>query len=95
MSKSPTLNTVADLMAALGGATAMVKMFGGVPSRFANYKLRGAFPDSMHMRIYVECLKRGLTIAPELVGMTDELMALARGERQRRLPLAPQASSAR
>ena len=47
----------------------MCRLFGGVPSRFSNYKAAGKFPRSMHMAIYVEACERGLNIAPELIGM--------------------------
>ena len=87
--------TVADVINAFGGVKAIQAVFGGVPSRFANYKARNAFPGYLHMRVYAECLKRGLTIAPELVGMTADEMAIARGERQRQLPLMQQTESAR
>jgi hypothetical protein len=89
------LDSVSDVIDALGGPSKMTAIFGGGPSRFSNYKAAGTFPLSMHMRIYVECLKRGLTIAPELVGMTADEMAIARGERQRQLPLMQQTESAR
>jgi hypothetical protein len=95
MTSNRQLTTVNEIIDALGGPRGMASLFGGVPHRFSNYKAAGRFPEMMHMRIYAECLKRGLTIAPELVGMTDELMALARGERQRRLPLTPQTGPAR
>jgi hypothetical protein len=58
----------------------MRAIFGGVPSRFSNYKAANSFPEYMHMQIYVECLKRGLNIAPELVGMTNEIMVLAKND---------------
>lgn len=81
------LTTVDEVIDALGGPRGMASLFGGVPNRFSNHKAAGRFPETMHMRIYVECLKRGLNIAPQLVGMTPDVMAIARGERQRRLPL--------
>lgn len=87
MGQCGQLNSVSDVIAAFGGVTAMAQVFGGVPSRFGNYQTKGEFPRSMHMSIYVECLKRGLKIAPELVGMTSDVMAIARGERQRVFPL--------
>jgi hypothetical protein len=89
------LRTVADVIDAFGGIRGIRAVFGGVPSRFANYKARNSFPGYLHMRVYAECLKRGLTIAPELIGMTPDEMAIARGERQRQLPLMPQSNPAR
>lgn len=63
------LKTVAEVIDAFGGVKAMCATFGGVPSRFGNYKMKGSFPDHMHMRIYVEACERGLNIAPDLIGM--------------------------
>jgi hypothetical protein len=63
------LKTVDAVIDAFGGVKAMCAIFGGVPSRFSNYKAAGKFPDSMHMRVYVAARERGLNIAPELIGM--------------------------
>jgi hypothetical protein len=63
------LQTVSEVIDAFGGPKAMCSIFGGVPSRFYNYKAAGKFPEQMHMRIYVEARERGLNIAPELIGM--------------------------
>jgi hypothetical protein len=80
MSCNQQLKTVSQVITAFGGIRAMCIIFGGVPTRFVNYKARGRFPDAMHMRIYVEACERGLNIAPELIGMK-------RPERQGVLPL--------
>lgn len=80
MTHKSQLETVAEVIAAFGGAKTMCAIFGGVPSRFANYKMRGAFPDHMHMRIYVEASERGMNVAPELIGMRSP-------EKQRELSL--------
>jgi hypothetical protein len=69
MTSKSCLCTVGEVMDAFGGARAMSAIFGGVPTRFYNYKAAGRFPDSMHMRVYVEAKARGLNIAPELIGM--------------------------
>ena len=69
MTSSKQLKTVSEVIDAFEGNKAMCAIFGGVPTRFANYKARGKFPDSMHMRIYIEARDRGLNIAPELIGM--------------------------
>jgi hypothetical protein len=86
MSKSQ-LTTVGEVIDAFGGLKAMCAIFGGGPSKFCNHKAAGCFPPSMHMRVYVECVKRGLLIAPELVGMTEDAMSIAQGQYQRHLPL--------
>ena len=75
MSETKQLTTVSDVIAAFGGPNAMARVFGGVPSRFCNARAKGAFPASMHMRLYVECKKRKLNVAPELVGMPGEITA--------------------
>jgi hypothetical protein len=66
------LQTVPDVIDAFGGPTAMGAIFGGGPSKYCNYKASGRFPEKMHMRIYKAALKRGLNIAPELIGLEEE-----------------------
>lgn len=88
MTEIRVLGSVSEIIDAFGGPSACAKIFGGVPHRFSNYRAFGRFPEAMHMRIYCECMKRGLHIAPELVGMTPEVMALARGGKQHSLPLS-------
>ena len=63
------LESVAAVIDAFGGPKSMSAIFGGVPTRFCNYKAAGKFPKHMHMEIYVEGNERGLNIAPELIGM--------------------------
>jgi hypothetical protein len=69
MAPKSQLNTIEEVIHGFGGVKAMCDLFGGVPSRFSNYKSTGRFPDSMHMRIYVEAKALGLNIAPHLIGM--------------------------
>ncbi len=80
MTRKIQLNTVEEVIDAFGGMKAMCAIFGGGLSRFSNYKAAGCFPASMHMKIYVEACDRGLTIAPELIGMRQP-------EKQRPMPL--------
>lgn len=74
MSEMGVLASVSDVIDAFGGPNAMAHVFGGVPSRFCNARAKGEFPKSMHMQIYVECRRRNLNIAPELVGVPVEMM---------------------
>lgn len=83
MTRKSQLHTVEEVVAAFGGLAGCQAIFGGALSRFCNYKAAGCFPPSMHMRVYVECVKRGLPIAPELVGMTEDALQIAQGKRQR------------
>ena len=55
------LKTVAEVIDAFGGPKAMCAIFGGVPSRFYNFKAEGKFPKAMHMEIYVEHVSVSLT----------------------------------
>ena len=80
MQSNHQLNSVSEIIDALGGPSAMTRIFGGGPSRFCNYRAKGTFPEKMHMKIYAACMKRGLNIAPELVGMTSEAMAHIRDD---------------
>jgi hypothetical protein len=76
MAYESQLTSVAEVIDAFGGPKAMCKLFGGGPSRFSNYKANGRFPNAMRMPIYVEAARRGLRIAPELVGMPPEIAEL-------------------
>jgi hypothetical protein len=87
MTPKSQLQTIDEVIHALGGPKVLCNLFGGVPSRWSNYKAAGRFPDAMHMRVYVECVKRGVPIAPELVGMTEDELAIAQGRRQTELRL--------
>ena len=69
MTGKSLLESVDAVIDAFGGPKAMSAIFGGVPTRFYNYKAAGKFPKHMHMEIYVEAHERGLNIAPELIGM--------------------------
>jgi hypothetical protein len=69
MTRELQLHTVDEVIDAFGGVRAMCSIFGGVPTRFYNYKAAGKFPEHMHMKIYVEARERGLNISPELIGM--------------------------
>ena len=80
MSSKSQLESVADVIDAFGGVRAMCDIFGGVPSRFGNYKMKGCFPDHMHHRLYRAACKRGLNIADKLLGAEEP-------EPQRELPL--------
>ena len=75
MTSKSQLKTVSEVIDAFGGVNRMCDIFGGVPSRFYNYKMRNSFPENMHMRIYVAALEHKLNIAPELVGMKRALQA--------------------
>jgi hypothetical protein len=80
MSAKSQLATVSDVIDAFGGPKAMCAIFGGVPSRFCNYRTAGKFPDNMHMKIYVAACERNLSIEPSLIGMKS-------AERQSQLAL--------
>ncbi len=67
-STTEQLDTVEKVIEAFGGPEGMRALFGGVPSRWSNFKANGRFPQAMHMQIYVAACKLGLTISPDLVG---------------------------
>ena len=69
MTSKSQLESVDAVIDAFGGVKAMCAIFGGVTTRFYNYKAAGKFPKHMHMEIYVAACERGLNIAPDLIGM--------------------------
>jgi len=69
MTGKSQLKSIDAVIDAFGGITAMREIFGGVPTRFYNFKAKGKFPKYLHMDIYNAACERGLNIAPELIGM--------------------------
>jgi hypothetical protein len=69
MTSKSQLESIDAVIDAFGGPKGMSAIFGGVQTRFYNYKAAGKFPKHMHMEIYVAACDRGLNIAPELIGM--------------------------
>lgn len=65
------LMTVDDVIRELGGATQVARILSvGVPA-VSNAKKAGRFPHRWRMRIYEEADRRGLRIAPELIGRSE------------------------
>lgn len=66
------IETVAQLVAAFGGTSALAGWADVVPSTVSNWKEQGYIPPGWHLRLYLECEQRGLRVSPDLFGLKDE-----------------------
>tara|TARA_R100001244_G_scaffold2541_1_gene3934 strand:- start:10680 stop:10886 length:207 start_codon:yes stop_codon:yes gene_type:complete len=62
---------VSAIIAALGGNKAVADLFGVLPSAVSNWKAAGRFPDRLHLRVFLECQSRGVSVPPELLSTTS------------------------
>jgi hypothetical protein len=66
------INSIEELIEALGGDTAVAGMFGISQPAVANWKARGQIATGWHMRLYAEVRRMGLSINPAVFGLTEE-----------------------
>ena len=66
------INSIEELVDALGGDTVLAAELGMSQPAVANWKVRHQIATGWHMRLYAEVCKRGLTINPQVFGMTEE-----------------------
>jgi len=66
------IDTVAQLVKALGGTFAVAKWADVVPSTVSNWKEQNHIPPGWHLRIYLECQNRNLNVSPKLFGLNDK-----------------------
>jgi len=66
------IETVAQLVDALGGTTAVANWLDVVPSTISNWKEHGQIPPGWHLQLYLECQRRELCVAPGLFGIKDD-----------------------
>lgn len=78
------IETVAQLVSALGGTTAVANWLDVVPSTISNWKEHGQIPTGWHLQLYLECQRRELSVAPGLFGIKDNGPDEPASERPRR-----------
>ena len=89
---SDSLTTIDELIEALGGTSVVSSWLGVGSSAVSNWRARNELPGGWHLRIYLEAVKRGLSIDPQLFGMsaaTDVAAADTQLGRQTALPVSP------
>ena len=59
-------NNVSELIDALGGTTAVAKIFGVLPSAVSNWRAASYFPARLHYRISREAATRGIELDEKL-----------------------------
>jgi hypothetical protein len=64
--------TVAQLVAAFGGTGKLAEWLDVVPSTVSNWKEQNSIPTGWHLRLYLECEKRGISFAPKIFRLKEE-----------------------
>lgn len=64
--------TVADLVAAFGGTGKLAEWLDVVPSTVSNWKEQNAIPTGWHLRLYLECERRGIAFAPKIFRLKED-----------------------
>jgi hypothetical protein len=78
------INTVAGLIQAMGGYSAVARDFGITIDEPRRWEILGYIPPGWHLRIYAKMLQAGRTLAPAVFdypSTTDGWQALARASR--------------
>ena len=68
------IRTIAQLVTALGGDTALSERLGICQEAVANWKARNAIPGGWHLRLYSECLGKGKSVDPRVFGLREKDM---------------------
>lgn len=68
MSSMKIIDTVAALVEAWGGTTALAEWADVPPSSVSNWKAQEAIPRGYHLSIYLEAKARGIPVSPKLFG---------------------------
>lgn len=68
------IRSIEDLINVLGGDTKVARWLGISQPAVSAFKRRG-IPGGWHMRFYAETRRRGLTVDPEVFGLSEEDMA--------------------
>lgn len=66
------LNTVDEVITALGGPRQVAQLVNVGPSAISNAKKAEHIPHPWRLAIYREAERRGLVIAPDLIGLPSE-----------------------
>jgi hypothetical protein len=82
------IETVTDLVRAFGGTGAMADWVGTTDACVSLWKNRGCLPGGYHLRVLLECQRRGFKVSPKLFELEGP------DAKQFRVLLAPSSCSA-
>jgi hypothetical protein len=74
------LETIQDVIAALGGPSDLAEMLDVTQQAVSMWKVRGEIPAGWHYRLHIEALRRGYEIDPSVFGMVDPFVRSATSE---------------
>lgn len=69
------LNTIDDLIEALGGPVKLGKSLDISQSAVSQWKVRGHISDGWHMRLFADATALGLSVNPVVFDLTEEQFA--------------------
>ena len=84
------INTIDELVVALGGDTKIGRWLGISQPAVAAWKLRGQIPPGWHVRLLAELTRRGFSVNPEVFGLSEDDIAPLAGL----LPVRPDRAAA-
>lgn len=62
---------VSDLVDAFGGTCELADWLDVVPSTVSNWKDQNAIPTGWHLRLYLECQRRGISFSPHIFRLKE------------------------
>lgn len=65
------ITSIEDLINLLGGDTVLGEHLGISQPAVANWKVRGQIGSGWHLRLYAEVRRRGMTIDPNVFGLSE------------------------
>lgn len=69
------INSIDELVNALGGDTKVARWLGISQPAVAAWKARNHIPPGWHMRLLADLTKRGMTVNPEVFGLSEDILA--------------------
>lgn len=66
------INSIGELVDALGGDTKVAHWLGISQPAVAAWKIRKHIPTGWHVRLLAELKKRGLSVNPEVFGLSED-----------------------
>jgi hypothetical protein len=77
------IHSISALIDALGGRVEVAKYLGIIPEAVSNWHTRGFIPTGWHLRLYLECQRRGLSVAPSVFELPPAAFDVVKSDHRR------------